>query len=126
MQVDLDIRIHGFDPIFGRVQLFAADVVCAVQDLTLEIGEIHDVIIDQTQCARYRLQQDKARSENRGPRSQCKGCWLLLIRFCPSRVTSGMMRWREYRAISSLLKSMLFSRSSEMMLFAILKGQQTN
>ena len=48
VQVDPDIWIDGFDPIFGRVELLAANVLCTVQNLTLEIGKIHHIKISQT------------------------------------------------------------------------------
>src|SRR5208282_5915086 len=51
MQIDLDVRIDGFDPVPGGVQFFAANVVGTVQNLALQIRKIDDIEIDEAYSA---------------------------------------------------------------------------
>ena len=55
----MDIRIEVVQTVFGRLQLRAADVGRAVQDLPLQVAEIHDVEIDETDPADFRSRQIK-------------------------------------------------------------------
>ena len=46
---DLDIRIDGRDGLGGRVQFLSADIVRGVDDLALQICEINNIEIDNTE-----------------------------------------------------------------------------
>ena len=51
MQFDLDLRIDVAQPILRRFQFAAADVFCSVKNLTLQIGKVDVIEIDNTNCS---------------------------------------------------------------------------
>ncbi len=48
---DIDARVQGAERSFRRVCLFLAHCVCCMNDLTLQISQIHLVIVDDAQRA---------------------------------------------------------------------------
>jgi hypothetical protein len=90
---DLDVRVEVGDPLAGGVELGSADGGGTVQNLALEVGEVHCVKIHQPRwptpaAARYMAAGEPRppapTTSTRAPRS----------RSCPSRPTSPSTRWR--------------------------------
>jgi hypothetical protein len=75
IRLDVHVRIDVADAIARRVQLGASDIAGAVQDLTLEVREIHDVEVHEPERAdtgRGEIQRDRRaeppRSDDEHPR----------------------------------------------------------
>jgi len=48
---DLDVGVHRLHPVSRGIDLGPAEVLDAVEDLALEVGEIHDIEIDQAKSS---------------------------------------------------------------------------
>src|SRR5262249_37568553 len=94
VQFEFDLRIDIPQPVARRCKLAAAHVLCSVKNLPLQIGEIDAVEIDDPKGSNAGCCQVSAAGEPRPPAPMHKTC-AALSRFCPSAVTSGMMRCRE-------------------------------
>ena len=50
MQFDLDLRVDVAEPVPRRFQFVAADVLCSVKNLSLQIRKIDLIEIDNSNC----------------------------------------------------------------------------
>ena len=60
VQDHVDVGVGVLDAVASAVELLAADIFCAVQHLTLQIREIDDIEINESQCADPAAARSKA------------------------------------------------------------------
>ena len=94
VQGDLHVRVDLGDLVAGALQLGAADVGGAVDDLPLQVGGVDDVEVDQAEVPTPAAARYMALGAPRPPAPMSR-TRAFLSRFCPSMATSGMIRWRE-------------------------------
>ncbi len=97
-----DIRIDALDGVLGRCGFGTSNVWCAVDDLALEVGEIDGVKIDQADFADASGGRRQMAMGEPSPPAPMQTTLVEQIFFCPANPTSGKIKCREYRRISSL------------------------
>jgi len=70
--LDVDVRVELCDVVAGGLDLRAADVVVAVDDLALEVREFDHVVVDDAEAADARGREvlDDGRAEAAGPHAE--------------------------------------------------------
>ena len=76
VQFDLDLRVDVAEPVLRGFQFAAADVLCSVKNLALQVGKIHLIEIDNPDCSDAGCCEIKRgrRPESAGANAQNASC----------------------------------------------------